>query len=89
MNLSEAPIYAVAMGNRFDWKSLLGRRRAAVSAEPDGALRAVTSVDTALVIEAARHVVTTRTATITSLSRHLFVAPPSPIRCSRAPSIPR
>ncbi|RKR74738.1 hypothetical protein C8E83_1867 [Frondihabitans australicus] len=32
-------------------------------------------VDTALIIEAARHVVTTRVATQASLARHLFVAP--------------
>jgi hypothetical protein len=32
-------------------------------------------VDTALVIEAARHVVTTRIATRTSLARHLYIAP--------------
>ncbi|WIB67868.1 hypothetical protein DEI93_02160 [Curtobacterium sp. MCBD17_035] len=33
------------------------------------------SVDTALVIEAARQVVTTRIATRASLTRHLYVAP--------------
>ena len=32
-------------------------------------------VDTALVIEAARHVVTTRIATRTSLGRYLYIAP--------------
>lgn len=33
------------------------------------------TVDTALIVEAARHVVTTRIATKASLTRHLYIAP--------------
>jgi hypothetical protein len=63
--------YADRMGKRFDLRGrILGKRRVAPA---DHAVRHVDSVDTALIIEAARLVVTTRLATRTVLERHLYV----------------
>lgn len=59
---------------KIDWRGLWGRKSRAGEFERGDRPREV-SVDTALVIEAARHVVTTRVATRTSLVRHLQVAP--------------
>jgi hypothetical protein len=67
------------MAQRFDLLTLLGRGRGRRGMPADDtaaqSVRTVENVDTALVIEAARHVVTTRIATQASLERHLFVGP--------------
>ena len=59
---------------KLNWRGLWGRTSRAIEFECGEQPRDV-SVDTALIIEAARHVVTTRVATRASLVRHLQVAP--------------
>ncbi|PYY64414.1 hypothetical protein DEJ30_08085 [Curtobacterium sp. MCPF17_003] len=59
---------------KINWRGLWGRTSRAIEFERGDQPRNV-SVDTALIIEAARHVVTTRVATRASLVRHLQVAP--------------
>lgn len=62
---------------KIDWRKLLWGRGIGWSMPRDSAVtKPDRGVDTALIIEAARLVVTTRVATAVSLERHLFVAPP-------------
>jgi len=59
---------------KINWRGLWGRTSRAIEFKRGEQPREV-SVDTALIIEAARHVVTRRVATRMSLVRHLEVSP--------------
>ncbi|WP_147430135.1 hypothetical protein [Frondihabitans australicus] len=65
------------MGKRIRLRDFLpgGGRKSRGSREHGTHESVQRSVDTALIIEAARHVVATRVATQASLGRHLYVAP--------------